>query len=307
MKTFREDFSQRLVVKTCREDLSRKLVACRLVAKTASVMIQIGFYFIFRSNGGKDLHYSCPCLEEVQLQDNRLECLHPAFFSSLKSLTSLDISNNKLQTLPYEMWSAPKLKELNVAFNMLSELPMREEVFIQDSGSSDLDNDSVTSDNVSETNIDMDSSDNTSLDDSTRSIQSRNTLNRCDLRHHSLWSTNVEIRDKTYFVEAMADSPQEGGRPRHEKLQILNLAHNAFSVVPRSLSCLAPHLTRLNMSYNKLTKMGHLAAFPMSLKHLDLSHNQIDSWPLEAGVDNICYAEILSSADRKLSNTSSSR
>lgn len=250
--------------------------------------------------------YNCPCLEEVQLQDNRLEYLHPAFFSSLRSLTCLDISNNKLQSLPFEMWSAPKLKELNVAFNMLSELPMHEE--LQDM-SSDHDNDSVTSDNLSETNIDLDSSDNTSLDDSTRSIQSRNTLNRCDLRHHSLWSTNVEIRDKTYFVEALVDySPQDGGKPRHDKLQILNLAHNAFSVVPRSLSCLAPHLTRLNMSYNKLTKMGHLAAFPMSLKHLDLSHNQIDAWPLEAGADNICYADILPNAEgRKLSNTSATR
>ena len=29
-----------------------------------------------------------------------------------------------------------------------------------------------------------------------------------------------------------------------------------------------------------------------SLKHLDLSHNQIDAWFLEAGVDNMCYSEI---------------
>ena len=50
--------------------------------------------------------------------------------------------------------------------------------------------------------IDLDlesASDNTSLDD-TISIRSRNTLNRCDLKHHSLWSQNVEIRDKTYFL-----------------------------------------------------------------------------------------------------------
>ena len=36
--------------------------------------------------------------------------------------------------------------------------------------------------------------------DDTMSIRSRNTLNRCDLKHHSLWSQNVEIRDKTYFL-----------------------------------------------------------------------------------------------------------
>ena len=88
------------------------------------------------------------------LQDNRLEYLHPAFFSSLKSLTSLDLSNNKLQHLPYEMWTASKLKELNVAFNLLSELPLSEEVVKfqhQLSDQSDFDSDSMAStDNIFE-------------------------------------------------------------------------------------------------------------------------------------------------------------
>ena len=87
-------------------------------------------------------------------QDNRLEYLHPAFFSSLKSLTSLDLSNNKLQHLPYEMWTASKLKELNVAFNLLSELPLSEEVVKfqhQLSDQSDFDSDSMAStDNIFE-------------------------------------------------------------------------------------------------------------------------------------------------------------
>jgi Leucine-rich repeat (LRR) protein len=52
---------------------------------------------------------------------------------------------------------------------------------------------------------------------------------------------------------------------------------------------------RLNLSYNKLVKIGPLASFPVSLKHLDLGHNQIDSWPTEitASMDNICYAEAI--------------
>ena len=87
-------------------------------------------------------------LEEVQLQDNRLEIIHPAFFSTLKSLTSLDLSNNKLLSLPYELWSASKLKELNVSFNLLSELPMSDLV-----KNDDFDSDSVSSDNISATDI----------------------------------------------------------------------------------------------------------------------------------------------------------
>ena len=100
-------------------------------------------------------------LEEVQLQDNRLEVLHPAFFSSLKSLTCLDVSNNKLLSLPYELWSASKLKELNASFNLLSELPMSDMVLKMDEL---FDSDSSSVDNVSAKDLDLDStSDNTSI------------------------------------------------------------------------------------------------------------------------------------------------
>ena len=83
------------------------------------------------------------------------------------------------------MWTSFKLKELNVAFNLLSELPLSEEVVKyqnQFSDQSDFDSDSIASsstDNIFEAvNVaDYESSDNTSLDE-TRSLQSRNTLNR---------------------------------------------------------------------------------------------------------------------------------
>ena len=52
------------------------------------------------------------------------------------------------------------------------------------------------------------------------------------------------------------------------QFQTLNLAHNSFSVVPKSLSCLAPLLTRLNISYNSLTRMGSPSTYPAGIKHL---------------------------------------
>lgn len=33
------------------------------------------------------------------------------------------MSNNKLQHVPRDLWTAPKLKELNVSFNLLTDLP----------------------------------------------------------------------------------------------------------------------------------------------------------------------------------------
>ena len=44
--------------------------------------------------------------------------------------------------------------------------------------------------------------------------------------------------------------------------QTLNLAHNSFNVVPRCLACLAPSLSRLNLSFNALTKMGSVTSYP---------------------------------------------
>lgn len=41
----------------------------------------------------------------------------------LPSLTTLDLSNNKLHCIPFQMWRAPKLKDLNISFNLIKELP----------------------------------------------------------------------------------------------------------------------------------------------------------------------------------------
>lgn len=66
----------------------------------------------------------CPVLEEIYLQDNRLEQL-PEFIMTLPALEIIDVSNNKLQCLPDNLWQAPKLKELNASFNLLKDLPSK--------------------------------------------------------------------------------------------------------------------------------------------------------------------------------------
>lgn len=75
-----------------------------------------------KSTNVEDLGYSCPALEELYIQDNRLDHIPEAIFK-LPSLVTLVVENNKLQHLPYNMWLAPKLKELNASFNLLKELP----------------------------------------------------------------------------------------------------------------------------------------------------------------------------------------
>lgn len=75
-----------------------------------------------KSTSPEELDYSCPVLEELYVQDNRVDQVPDAVFR-LPALVTLNVSNNKLQQLPYCMWLAPKLKELNASLNLLKELP----------------------------------------------------------------------------------------------------------------------------------------------------------------------------------------
>lgn len=73
--------------------------------------------------------YYAPVLEELYLQDNRLDQVPKNIFR-LPNLQTVDVSNNKLQNLPYELWLSPRLRELNVAFNLLKDLPSLPKVFL---------------------------------------------------------------------------------------------------------------------------------------------------------------------------------
>jgi Leucine-rich repeat (LRR) protein len=61
-----------------------------------------------------------------------------------------------------------------------------------------------------------------------------------------MWSQNVDVSETL-------SSDMEGASHSCSQLFNLNLAHNNFSSVPVSLACLAVNLTRLNMSFNKLS------------------------------------------------------
>ena len=236
--------------------------------------------------------YSCPWLEELHLQDNRLDSL-PAALLRLPSLSILDASNNKLQAMPFAMWSCTSLRELNLSLNMLSDLPTSSHLSRHESVSSlagenhIFDTASISSgsdvgrdvDNLStfsETDLEGE------LEGDAKQLEEKvSQLDQSPVVHCNKWKTTVTIVEKEQLDPSVHQDDC--------KLMTLNLSHNSFREVPACLSCLAPHLARLHLSYNQLASVGPLARFPASMKHLDLAHNQIASWPVDPETDVQCY------------------
>ncbi|CRK89702.1 CLUMA_CG003464, isoform A [Clunio marinus] len=207
----------------------------------------------------KKFEYNVPVLEELYLQDNRLESIPSSLFR-LPSLHILDISNNKLQELPFDLWKSPKLRELNVAFNLLKDLPSLPPEELCCNSSDAL---SPVADAYLFNNLGYDE----------KGFTTRNTVSKNELMRHNVWSKSLEVTDQELRLSDAKNDQSVS------QLSSLNLANNLFTSIPLALPCLAVNLTRLNLSYNSLRSMGHITSYPSSLKQLDLGHNEISCWP----------------------------
>lgn len=244
--------------------------------------------------------YSTPFLEELYLQDNRLDLL-PVEIFSLPSLSILDVSNNKLSSLPYQMWKSPKLKELNAAFNLLKELPTMPCEETSECGSvCSLD---------SSRSADTDLGTPQDIPQAFNSAEQEIYLQQYELEHKNLWNKNVEVIEHSVVNDGDNDS-------QFCQITWLNLAHNQFTSVPPLLPCLAVNLSRLNLSYNRLRSMSHITSYPATLKQLELSGNQICCWMSLPQVDCLdmmeqaaiaCYAPAQGSRPSKLARGRSFR
>ncbi|XP_045457144.1 leucine-rich repeat serine/threonine-protein kinase 1 [Melitaea cinxia] len=234
--------------------------------------------------------YTAPVLQELYLQDNRLEELPPELFS-LPSLTSLDVSNNKLRALPPQMWQAPALRDLNAALNHLKELPNGDEG-APETPQSPAEPSPGASPSVHSAPFAFDQTKSTSrspsLDVSESSHDEDDVPTIGNRAGNAVWA---EARRAHEWRGARAASPQRSGAAGGSRLAALNLAHNQFSCVPPPLACRAPALARLNMAYNNLRSMSYVTSYPTSLRQLDLSHNEITCWPSLPQVENFGSSE----------------
>ncbi|KAL7304930.1 hypothetical protein TKK_0002728 [Trichogramma kaykai] len=230
----------------------------------------------------------CPVLEEIYLQDNRLEQL-PDFLMRMPALEIMDVSNNKLQCLPDNLWRAPKLKELNASFNLLRDLPSQ---IYQNATAGGRGKGAYYQNQYHQhdaTTMTSSPSNRSLTKEQQLPIQPPILYKSESMEFDSYFSKIANARDvemerpfvwnKSVQVLEKVQDEQEQQASSRSQLASLNLAHNLFTQVPVALPCLAVSLVRLNMAYNSLRSMSHVTSYPASLKQLDLSNNQISCWP----------------------------
>ncbi|KRZ25882.1 Leucine-rich repeat serine/threonine-protein kinase 1 [Trichinella pseudospiralis] len=236
-------------------------------------------------------------LEDVYLERNLLDSV-PSILFTFPKLVTLNLADNKLKQLPSNMWQCVALKELNLAGNQLRTLPAKSANSVNSSSSllsttpsslacccccCSVNNNSsgdycCLSDAEMSLGGEQKHSDLTTVSPSSVSVSVDTTVSMefadesvsiRQFSRHSLWPKQAEL------LKLTDDSSTKGDR---FSLSTLNLARNLFEQVPQALSCLAPALTRLNLSHNCLQQLGPIHCYPSTLKHLDVSHNRIRRW-----------------------------
>jgi Leucine-rich repeat (LRR) protein len=188
--------------------------------------------------------------------------------------------------LPYKFWLAPKLRELNLSLNLLRDLPTRpNNTSITLSPLHKTNNENIKSkksdSSVGSPSIEEIANDDEDFQLNDKLFRSNPNMVPKELNHVNLWSQNVE-------VVAASHNDEDSDARQQCNLVSLNLSHNGFQRIPPTLSCLAINLTRLNLSYNCLQSLGCIKSYPVNLKHVDLSQNQISEW---FKVDFDCHLE----------------
>ena len=180
------------------------------------------------------------CISNLNASNNELTDLSLLFeqFVSLRfaHLSDLNLSRNKLSSLPIEIFRLPALKNLDVSYNPLDHLP--EWWWLSSS---------LVKFNVSTTHL-------------------------TELCPHS----NGQLSTLTGSTHTLHDSNDDeisyvGGC----ELKELDISSSHLSSYPKYLACYFPNLTHLNVSHNSITICCAINELPPLLEELDISYNNL--------------------------------
>ena len=250
--------------------------------------------------------WSCPRLYTVDASNNQLTAL-PACLFSLPELKELMVNSNRISEVPLCVWTAPRLQRLYLSKNCLENFPSSQEEILgiglsfqmSISESSPMSPYSVTTSPPSQSNSDsgylshpagdLVESMNVKYNSPKFAfpiLKAGSTLSShksLEVKSHTIQTQSVVSRrlenfqDDNVEVEELEDSEStvENTSKKSFMLETLDISHNKLTSLPSGLSCLAPRLTKLNVSHNRIKVLGTISDFPFELEYLEASSNEL--------------------------------
>ena len=288
--------------------------------------------------------WSCPRLSTIDAASNQLGVL-PACLFHLPELKELLANGNRISEVPMCVWTAPKLQRLYLSKNCLENFPSNQDEIsgvslsynMSTSECSPMSPYSITTSPPSQSNSDSGYLSHPPTGDLVESInikynspkfafpilKSGSTLNShrsLEIKSHTIQTQSVisrrleSFQDDNVEVEELEDteSTAESSIKKSFMLETLDVSHNKLTSLPSGLSCLAPRLTKLNISHNQIKSLGTISDFPFELEYLEASSNELHTAiaPAFAGTDaryyQPCARKLLEFASNGLTNSTCS-
>ena len=252
-----------------------------------------------RTGGG----WTCQKLSQLEINSNELTSL-PACLFALPELKELNANDNNIKEVPTAIWTAPKLQKVYLNRNKLEVFPFPEETSpwgsptspaylsfergeqntsLPDSGYAEFSPGGMepAEDSVTRTRrrslvlpFSTPSSSVTPRSRGATAVVGRKggqaQTQFMSRRFESFYSTSLEEEE---FEDL--DTPDLTDGKESSPLEALDLSHNTLSSIPAGLSCFAPKLQKLNVSYNHIKSLGSINDYPVDIEMLDATQNEL--------------------------------
>ena len=247
--------------------------------------------------------WECTYISKLDFSSNQITDI-PEFLFELPNLKSLNMSSNLISNVSMKMWVTPQLCEFRCAHNNMSYIPSCWEDYINQIAQDLPSNFKLKSSKLG--------GNKTSLGSTTklgRSTTQFSTISE-DSENYSV-TPPINVKSQGYLYpsdDSDSDSENETrsdetlpsqatlqnrmivtsssglvvdwdkeqvAEDKSDFLMTLDFSHNELTCLPPDLPCLAPKLSRLDVSHNKLNTVSIPKGFPADLKNLNLSHNPL--------------------------------
>ena len=240
----------------------------------------------------KSSGWTCASLEQLDLSKNKISYL-PSYVFELPNMAYLNVSFNCISNISTNLWTAPKLSEFLCSHNNLTTIPsqwveylhchnktistMKETYSHSQLQSSRLGHLQRLMHSESHARSRSDDDDSSLSSVSLTEIADDDDIFANDDMDISLSPVQVALQERRIITGSggVTVDWNKGFTTSLETgfLVHLDFSHNQLASLPPDLSCLAPKLNYLNVSYNDLTSVCIPSGFPTNLKYLFLSHN----------------------------------